>query len=134
MTGEAESTPSFEMPEEVLWLRATLVDFDAVDFESPIRDALTADPYEISRLFQHAAKLPDGANDTPAARVFSMLAAIMDMHFKPHEQHEPFAAKLVFADGNRSAVPADFRAYRDLLSQIASRSRNLILRARLAGR
>ena len=71
-------------------------------------------------------------SETPAFRVISMLAAVMGMQFRPNEPNDPFAAMVVWADGRRSAIPADFRGAIDALAEMAGRAQHPVLRARLA--
>ncbi len=62
-----------------------------------------------------------------------MLWAVTGMHLRAHERNEPFGPMLAFADGRRSAVPADFReGHIDLLADMAMRASYPVLRARLA--
>jgi hypothetical protein len=54
-------------------------------------------------------------------------------YLKAHERDDPFGPAISSADGRRSAIPADFRgAHVDPLADMASRSANPVLRARLA--
>ena len=71
--------------------------------------------------------------ETPAARVFSMLAAVTGMHLKAQEPNEPFGPMVVWAEGHRSAAPGDFRGEPvEVLAQMAARAKHPVLRARLA--
>lgn len=55
------------------------------------------------------------------------------MHLKAREREEPFGAMVAWADGRRSGIPADFRqGHVDLLADLANRSANTVLKARLA--
>src|SRR5215470_3401236 len=59
-----------------------------------------------------------------------MLAAVTGMLFKPQEPNEPFGAMAIFADGRRSALPADFRGpLVDVLADMAVRSKHPVPRA-----
>src|SRR5262249_33006561 len=67
------------------------------------------------------------------ARVFSMLAEVTGMYFKPEQRNEPFGPMLVLADGRRSPAPEDFRGSPvEVLAYIAERTNNPVLRARLS--
>lgn len=125
-----------EAPTGPPWLRASLTDLNDLDFEAPVADSASADSAELGDLFRAAVDSlgqQAAAADTPASRVFGMLAAVMGMHFKPKEPNEPFGAMAVFADGRRSAIPADFRGSPvDVLAQMAERAKHPVLRARLA--
>jgi hypothetical protein len=128
---QADSTS--QIPPWVLASAADLADFD---FEGPVAESQSADSTELGDLFRTAAgavgesgELPD----TPAARVFNMLAAVTGMLFKPQEPNEPFGAMAIFADGRRSALPSDFRGSPiKVLAEMAERARHPVLRARLA--
>ncbi len=118
-----------------VWLRASLADLADLDFEAPIVGSQSADSNELSQQFRAAAEsaAADGSPETPAARVFSMLAAVMGMHLKAQEPNEPFGPMVVWADGRRSASPADFRGEPlDVLAQMAVCAKHPVLRARLA--
>ncbi len=118
------------------WLHATLADLQNFDFESPIAGSTSADTRELSHQFQLAARSSNETAqppDTPATRVFTMLAAVTGMHFKPEERHEPFGPMFALANGCRSAIPSDFHgAHVDLLAELAKRAKHPVLRARLA--
>ena len=117
------------------WLRATFEDFAAVDFEAPIREASTADSHEVSRLYRTAVRRDDALSEpaeTSESRVFTMLAALTSMHFKPKELNEPFGPMVSWGDGRQSAVPSDFQGHLGLLDNIADQSTNPVLRARIS--
>jgi hypothetical protein len=117
------------------WLRATMADAQAVDFEAPIPASVTADCDELGDRFRaflrpqgEGAELPDD----PTVRVFNLLSSVLGMHFKPEHKNEPFGPMVTFADGRRSAIPEDFRgAHVDVLAHMADRATNPVLRARL---
>ena len=118
-----------------VWLRASLADLVDFDFEAPISRSTSADSNELSQLFRTAAEnaATDGSAETPAARVFSMLAAVTGMHLKAQEPNEPFGPMVIWAEGRRSAVPGDFRgAPVEVLAELASRAKHPVLQARLA--
>jgi hypothetical protein len=133
---EAEDTPPKEDISQVpVWLRATLDDLQGLDFEAPIRDLTEADCHALNDHLQAAAHSPDKPPkflDTPAARVHFLLAAVTGMHFKPHDQREPFGAMMIWSDGQRSALPVDFIGHVNMLSEMAANSKHPVLRARLA--
>lgn len=118
------------------WLRATQADLKNLDFEAPITGSTAADTNELSNLFGAAmqpADKSDQPEDTPATRVYILLSAITGMYFKPEDRHEPFGPMASFRDGRRTAIPADFRgAPVNLLAEMAKRTKNTVLRARLA--
>jgi hypothetical protein len=129
---DSDSEPAKPPP----WLHATLADLQNLDFESPIAGSTSADTRELSYQFQAAACSSNETAqppDTPATRVFTMLAAVTGMHFKPEERHEPFGPMFALANGCRSAIPSDFHgAHVDLLAELAKRAKHSVLRARLA--
>lgn len=113
------------------WAKATRDDVSQVDFEELVRQSDSADAAELGDLYRSAIPdvLPEA--ETPAFRVHSMLAAVMGMQFKANEPNDPFAAMIVWADGRRSAIPADFRGAIDALAEMAARAEHPVLRARL---
>jgi len=118
-----------------VWLRATLADLVDFDFEAPIEGSQSADSNELSQLFRTAAESAgaDGNSETPATRVYSMLAAVTGIHLKAQEPNEPFGPMVVWAEGRRSAAPGDFRGEPvEVLAQMATRAKQLVLQARLA--
>jgi hypothetical protein len=125
--------PQCSEPAETLppvWLRATLADLADIEFESPVADSKSAESQELGDLFRVAAGETD---DTPAARVFRMLSAVAGMLFRPKDRSEPFGAIVVFADGRRSPVAADFQGPAvEVLSAVAQRATHPALRARLS--
>jgi hypothetical protein len=136
ISANADSKDGNESSSVPPWLRATLVDLKALDFESPITSSTTADCGELSELFQTAAQPPSASgelHDTSIARVFAMLSAVTGMYFKSEERNEPFGPMVVFPDGRRSAIPSDFRGGPiDVLAEMAEQAKNPVLRARLA--
>jgi hypothetical protein len=117
-------------PAHVLWLRATPNDLASVDFEAPIETSKSADSRELGDLLRAAQ---GDVEDTPNARVFAMLSAVAGMAFKPSDRNEPFGAMIVWADGRRSAIPADFRGPAlAALIPAAEKAKHPVLRARLS--
>ena len=109
-----------------LYLRASLADLVDFDFEAPIRGSQAADSNELSDRFWTSAgtAAPDENHETPAVRVFSMLAAATGMHLKSQDANEPFGPMVVRPDGLRSAAPSDFRGEPiAMLSEMAARVR-----------
>jgi len=134
--GASDPVQDQSAPKPPPWARASIADLTDLDFEGPVVRSQSADSTELGDLFRSAAG-DVGADgdppDTPSARVFNMLAAVTGMLFKPQEPNEPFGAMAIFADGRRSALPADFRGpLVDVLADMAVRSKHPVLRARLA--
>jgi hypothetical protein len=124
-SGEPEGPP--------VWLRASLADLLDLDFEAPITGSQSADSNELGQQFRAAIANTDESLETPAVRVFSMLTAVMGMHLKAQEPNEPFGPMVAWADGRRSATPADFRGEAaEVLAAMAARTKHPVLEARLA--
>jgi hypothetical protein len=115
------------------WLQATLEDIHSVDIDAPLAGCREANCRVIGDIYHAAASdlKSDNEADRSKCLVYHMLAAAMHMHFKPHERHEPFGPILVM-DGRRSAIPSDFRAQVDAFAIAAERTKNPVLKARLA--
>lgn len=113
------------------WLVATVADLGNFDFEGPISGATSAASNELcSRYIQAANTAPPESSES---RLFATLSAVTGMYLKARERDEPFGAAAAFADGRRSAIPADFReAHIDLLEVMAIKSTNSVLKSRLA--
>lgn len=111
-----------------IWLRASVADLEALDFEQPIAASKSADSRQLGDLFGAAA----GDEDTSAAAVFSMLAAAAGMMLRPDEKNEPFGPMLVLPDGRRSPAPTDFRGQpEEVLATAAEAAKHPALKARL---
>lgn len=118
-----------------IWLRAISMDLAELDFEEPIIGSQAADANELSQRFRTSAEsaATEGGPETPAMRVFSMLAAVTGMHLKAQEPNEPFGPMVVWAEGHRTAAPGDFRGEPvEVLAQMAARAKHPVLQARLA--
>ncbi|HEX4409009.1 MAG TPA: DUF4209 domain-containing protein [Xanthobacteraceae bacterium] len=115
---------------------ASVPDICEIDFEAPVATSQSASSEELSRLLRNGPNLTSGANDdlahTAAGRVFSMLAAITGMSFKPQEPNDPFGPAMVMG-GRRSAIPSDFRGPPvETIAAMARRTKSPVIRARLA--
>jgi hypothetical protein len=122
-----------EAPQIPPWALASLTDLAGLDFEAPIAELQSADSAELGDAFRGAAANGGGpADDTPAVRIFNMLAAVTGMHFKPQDPNEPFGPMFVF-ERRRSAIAADFQGPPlDVLAAMAECAKHPVLRARLA--
>lgn len=127
-----DESPDNAVPPPPPWARATVDDVSQVQFEELVRQSDSADAAELGDLYRSALPNTPPEPETPAFRVYSLLAAVMGMQFKANEPNDPFAAMVVWADGRRSAIPADFRGTIDALAALAARAENAVLRARLA--
>jgi hypothetical protein len=117
------------------WLSASASDVDATDFEAPLKEVISAQSHDLHAALRSAQQLQESLKDLdaqPAARVFSMLAAVMNFHFKPSEPKEPFGPMAIF-EGRRTAIPDDFRgAPVEVLAKMAKSANNPTLKARLS--
>ena len=107
-------------------------EFAAVDVEAPIRESSKVDFWSLGDLYQTAASEQDEAGNATAARVFGLLSAIVQIHFKPEDRSEPYGPQFVM-DGRRSMIPADLRgAQSAVITEFVPTLQNPGLRARLA--
>ena len=136
MTNPSEDTnDANESRPELPYLLASSDDLRDLDFEAPIKGIKSAECHVLSTKFKgmlptEGGKLAGPAD--PAGRVFAMLYAITDFHFKPQDRHEPFSPILILADGRRSPAPSDFRGVLEVVADMAERAKNPVLKARLA--
>jgi hypothetical protein len=117
-----------------IWLKTTLDDAHVVSFESPILGSLSAECMVLRDLYTAAVQALEDAPDyaqTPALRVFYLLAAVTGMFARPSQPHDPFGPFMQLADGSRTPVPVDFRQHVDVLADLAVRTKHPVLRARL---
>ena len=89
-------------------LTVTGDEFAAVDAEAPIRDSNKVDCWSLGDLYQAAACEQDEGDDATAARVFGLLSAIAQIHFKPEDRSEAYGPQFVI-HGRRSMIPSDLR-------------------------
>jgi len=117
------------------WLEASLGDIQDLDFERPIAECNSAECRHLGTCYREAADLHEKLGDeasAPAARIFSMLSAITEFHFKPEDRNAPYGA-MVEMEGMRSAMPEDFRGSPvEIIAHAAERATNRVLRARLS--
>ncbi len=114
-----ERTPGHQMETERQYSRVdepqapimtvTGDEFSAVDVEAPIRDSNNLDFWSLGDLYQTAVSEHEKSGSTTAARVFGLLSAIVQIHFKPEDRSEPCGPQFVM-NGQRSMIPADLRA------------------------
>ena len=130
--GPAEDAAS---PPAIAWLAADEADLVGLDFEAPIAGSTSPTCDALSDLYRRAAypqKPGEQLVETPGTRVFAMLSAVTSMYLKAQEREEPFGPLMLSGD-RRTAIPADFRGEPvKLLSDMALRSVNPVLKARLA--
>lgn len=136
MTGHEEPGPQdgAECDEVPYWLEATLDDVGDFDFEGPIAESEMANCDGLNTVYREAADFHERLGDeaaAPAARVFAMLSAVTSFHFKPNDRNAPFGAMMIM-EGRRSPIPDDFRGQPvAVLSDVAVRATNPVLKARL---
>jgi hypothetical protein len=122
-------------PPAIAWLAANEADLVGLDFEAPIAGSTSPTCDALSDLYRREAypnKAGEPPVETPATRVFAMLLAVTSMYLKAHERQEPFGPLMSSGD-RRTAIPADFRGKPvKLLADMAARSVNPVLKARLA--
>ena len=110
----------------------TLSDFEAVDFEAPIRDTDEMDCLELSSMFCSAAAKQMDAGDDCAIRVFELLAGVASINLKPWDRAEPYGPDRVYGD-RRSIIPSDLKGEQSrVFSIVAPNIKNAALRGRLA--
>jgi hypothetical protein len=122
-----EEAPS----QEPIWTGVTIDDLSVVDFEAPVRGTTAADCSELWTSFNDASATSMAANDLPSAKVFKLLGAIVQFHFRPRDMNSPFGPMVVM-EGRRSAIPEDFRGfYAEVIAAAAEKSTVPALKARL---
>jgi hypothetical protein len=139
VTDQAAETTAEDGPDKQSdvppWLRATMADVQAVDFEAAIAGSITADCDHLGDCYRNLLMSEDGSRelpDNPMVRVFNLLSSVLGLHFKPEQKNEPFGPMVTFADGRRSAIPDDFRkAHIDVIAYMAERATSPVLCARL---
>lgn len=118
--------------EPPFWLQATVDDIAGLEFENPIVECDSADCSELATLYRKESKKREEAENEAAAKVFAMLSAALDLHFKASDRNAPFGAMMIMGD-RRSAIPEDFRGQPvSVLAYAAENAVSPVLRARLA--
>ena len=130
MTVEQQRSKDAELDEAATTVTAE--EFAAVDVEAPIRDSKKVDAWSLGRLYQTAASEEEDSHNETALRVFGLLSAVAQIHFKPEDRSEPFGPQSVF-DGHRSMIPSDLRGDQStIFSELVPTIHNPGIRARLA--
>lgn len=110
----------------------TAEDFEAVGCETPIAASLKVYCQCLGSLYQKAAQDAEATGNERGAKVYRLLAAVTQIHFKPHDSAEPYGPMLIM-DGRRSIIPSDLRGPQsDVFAAIAPKIKNAGLRALLA--
>jgi hypothetical protein len=111
---------------------ATVADFDAVDFEAPIRGLQLADAHELFTPYQRACAAAEEAKAVPAQVVYRLLATLCTIALHPADKGGPWGPMMTFQTG-RTAIPEDFIGEQTItISAIVPRVESPALRARLA--
>ena len=111
---------------------ATVEEFAAVEVEAPIRDSANVDCWTLATLYQGAASEAEAGGNETALRVFALLSAVGDIHFKPEDRSEPYGPIHV-SKAHRSMIPSDLRGDQcTVFTELAPTIVNPGLRARLA--
>lgn len=107
-------------------------DLKSTDVEAPIRDTRSIDCRRLAGHFERAAKAAQEKKIATTVSVYSLLAQILQIHFKPSDRAEPYGPMYV-ADGRRTIVPTDLCGSQSAtLASFAPSINNLGLRARCA--
>ena len=130
MTVEQQRSEDAEHDEAATTVTAE--EIAAVDVEAPIRDSKKVDAWSLGRLYQTAASEEEDRGNETTLRVFGLLSAVAQIHFKPEDRTEPFGPQSVF-DGHRSMIPSDLRGDQStIFADLVPTIRNPGIRARLA--
>ena len=131
MAGELNSETQGSDLEQGLTV-VTKDDFVAADLEAPIRDSNNVDCWSLANLYDEAATKHAESKHGIEFRVFGLLSAVSNMHFKPKDRAEPFGPFFVM-NGRRGIIPADLRGDQTVIfSELVPIIQNSGLRARLA--
>ena len=110
----------------------TSEEFAAVEVEAPIRDSPNVDCWTLATHYKGAASEAEAAGNETALRVFGLLSAVADIHFKPEDRSEPYGPSHV-GKAHRSMIPSDLRGDQStVFAALAPTIVNPGLRARLA--
>lgn len=121
--GEKSSSESYSL---------SVSDLETTDIEAPIRDFRSIDCRRLAGSFELAAKTAKEEKNQRLNSVFSILAQILNIHFKPSDRADPYGP-IVTAGGRRSIIPTDLcGAQAAALASSAPSIKNLGLRARFA--
>jgi hypothetical protein len=127
-TPPEEIVPSSSAPDPLV----SAADFDAVDFEAPIRGLQLADVHEMFTTYQRACASADEAKDGCAHGVYRLLATLCGIALHPADKGSPWGPMMTFQTG-RTAIPEDFIGEQTTtISAIVPRVESPALRARLA--
>lgn len=112
---------------------ATLEDFKNCGWLDAINDTEREDYFSIHRVLSSSAKKATEDECFSEAKVLWLLSDACSMMLKPDSYNEPFKAFCEWVDGNRSAIPEDFKTediafFEEIIEEITEPK----LRARIA--
>jgi hypothetical protein len=111
----------------------TAADFEAVDFEAPIRGLDTTEAHEFYQAYERAFHAARQANDEVAQTVYRLLAQLCSMTLRPSDPGNIWIPLFTMANGASSPTAEDFRGEQTAnLSAIVCRIASPALRARVA--
>ena len=110
-------------------MTVTDVEFAAVDIEAPIRGSSNVDCWSLASLYQTATSKEEESGNATAVRVFGLLSAIANIHFKPEDRSEPYGPHSV-TNAHRSIISSDLRGDQSaVIAEFVPTIRNPGLRA-----
>jgi hypothetical protein len=113
-----------------VWADVTLADLEACHFESPIAELAVSPDYELANRYSHAAN--DSISTSPEHKIFWLLESVLSLHLRSGTPTNPFGPKIVLSNGQRTAIPEDFKGQSlEVLAEAASRATHPVLRSRL---
>ena len=113
-------------------MTVTDVEFAAVDIEAPVRGSSNVDCWSLASLYQTTTSKEEESGNATAVRVFGLLSAIANIHFKPEDRSEPYGPHSV-TNAHRSIIFSDLRGDQSaVIAEFVPTIRNPGLRARLA--
>jgi hypothetical protein len=128
----AEPASATEAGEKPPGLENVAADDFAAGCETPIANSRKVCCECFGSLYQKAAQEAEAAGDERASRVYSLLAAVTQVHFKPSDLAEPYGPMLVMGE-QRSLIPSDLGGTQSaVFTSVASEISNPGLRSRLA--
>jgi hypothetical protein len=111
----------------------TVEDFEAADWEAPIKAGAVVDTHDLSNRYHSAKKDAESRDDVATARAFRLLASVCDIMLTPEQPGEPFKPACYVGPHARSAIAADFEGPQSAVFEaLAPLTQNPGLRARLA--
>src|SRR5690606_17060898 len=129
---QVEPTSPPDAGEKPMALEHVTADDFAAGCEEPIGKSRKVCVECHGSLYQKAQKEAETGGDERAARVYLLLAAVTQIHFKPNDKAEPYGPMFVM-ERRRSLIPGDLRgAQSEVFSAVAPNIVNPGLRARLA--